>query len=143
MSTPPDRHLHPLPSGAPDPDAPDGAEGPDVARSLAVRAVAETVIEGITAGELDAHLPALAEALDDRLRQLTLQRSLEALARLRPGDRVRFNETARPLYLHGLSATVVDRTARNLVVQLDHPVGRFDTARLSCPPLTVDRLEGP
>lgn len=143
MRTPSDRHLRPVPPRTPHPDGPDGGEGPDPDHAHQVALITEAVIGGITAGQLDAHLPDLADAIEQRLRQLTLQRSLEALARFRPGDRVRFNDTARPLYLHGLVATVVDRTARNLVVDLDQPVGRFDTGRLRCPPLTVDPLEEP
>ncbi|HEY2657913.1 MAG TPA: hypothetical protein VGI55_19185 [Solirubrobacteraceae bacterium] len=66
------------------------------------------LLDAIAGGELDLHLPTVARAIDARLYLLHTMRSIDALAELVPGDLVRINHRARPRYLHGQRATIVD-----------------------------------
>ncbi len=56
----------------------------------------------IAAGELDAHLQAIAAAIHARIDLLETINSAKSLAMLNIGDRVRFNHHTRPQYLRGL-----------------------------------------
>jgi hypothetical protein len=94
----------------------------------------------IASGELDVHLPAIARALDARLHLLHTMESLDALAELVVGDCVRINHHARPRYLQGLDATVVDLDAQTATISLQRPIGRFTSGTIRCPPLVLDRL---
>ena len=67
-------------------------------------------------------------------------RSLDALAELVAGDHVRINHNARPRYLQGLHATVVDVDAQAVTISLQRPIGRFTGGTVRCPPLALDRL---
>jgi hypothetical protein len=98
------------------------------------------LFEAIAAGELDLHLPAIARAIDARLQLLHTMRSIDALADLVVGDLVRINHRARPCYLHGQRATIVDIDAQAATISLDRPIGRFTSGSLRCPPLALDRL---
>jgi len=98
------------------------------------------LLQSIASGELDVHLPALARAIDARRHLLHTMDSIDALAELVVGDRVRINQYARPRYLHGLRATIIDVDAVSATVSLDHPIGRFTSGRLRCPPLALDRV---
>jgi len=66
--------------------------------------------------------------------------SLDALAELVVGDRVCVNQYARPRYLQGLGATIIDVDAVAATISLERPIGRFTTGRLRCPPLALDRV---
>ncbi len=66
--------------------------------------------------------------------------SLDALAELVAGDHVRINHHARPRYLQGLHATVIDVDAQTVTISLQRPIGRFTSGQLRCPPLVLDRL---
>jgi hypothetical protein len=99
-----------------------------------------SLLDAIAAGELDAHLDALAAAVDARRRLLHTVRSATALATLCVGDRVRINERVSPRYLIGLHGAVVALDGEAATVHLEHPVGRFDTGRVRCPPLALDKL---
>jgi hypothetical protein len=101
------------------------------------------LLEAIAAGELDLHLPAIARAIDARLHLLHTMLSIDALAELVVGDRVRINHRARPQYLHGLHGTIVDVDAQAATISLDRPTGRFVSGKLRCPPLALDRFESP
>jgi hypothetical protein len=114
-------------AGEPDEASPVSAEG--------------LLLEAIAAGELDLHLPAIARAIDARLHLLHTMRSIDALAELVSGDLVRINHRARPRYLHGQRATVVDVDAQAATIRLERPIGRFGTGTLRCPPLALDRLD--
>src|SRR5215216_2568859 len=61
----------------------------------------QALVERIRAGELDAELPVLADAITERQELLAAAQALITRASLRVGDRVRINHRARPLYLHG------------------------------------------
>jgi hypothetical protein len=98
------------------------------------------VVEAIARGELDDQLAVLGAVINQRVRLLATARSMTALASLRVGDRVRINHSAKPNYLHGRAATVTGWAGQNVIVRLDHPVGRFTTGELRCPPLVLEPL---
>jgi hypothetical protein len=98
------------------------------------------LLDAIAGGELDVHLPAIARAIDARLHLLHTMRSIDALAEPVVGDLVRINHRARPRYLHGQRATIVDIDAQAATIRLDRPIGRFASGSLRCLPLALDRL---
>ena len=100
----------------------------------------QAVVEAIARGELDDELAVLGAVINERVRLLATARSMTTLASLRVGDRVRINHNAKPNYLHGRAATVTGWAGRNVIVQLDQPVGRFVTGELRCPPLVLEPL---
>jgi hypothetical protein len=59
------------------------------------------VVEAIARGELDGELGVLGAVINERLRLLATARSMQTLASLRIGDRVRIGHSAKPNYLHG------------------------------------------
>lgn len=118
-------------SALPAPRPPERPAPPDPERSL---------LEAITAGELDAHLGALAQAINARHQLLHTISSVDALAQLNVGDRVRINQSARPRYLHGIHGTVIDLDEQTATVCVHRPVGRFHSGEIRCPPLALDRL---
>ena len=101
---------------------------------------ADTLLDQIAAGDLDAHLTPIAEAIRARFDLLQTVNSAKALAQLTIGDRVRINHHATPRYLHGITGTIV---------HLDHKpqrsastsLGRFSSGEIRCPPLVLDRLQ--
>jgi hypothetical protein len=99
-----------------------------------------SLLESIASGELDLHLPAIARAIDARLHLLHTMKSIDALAELVVGDHVRINHHARPRYLQGLHATVIDVDVQNATISLQRPIGRFTSGTVRCPPLVLDRL---
>jgi hypothetical protein len=99
-----------------------------------------SLLESIASGEIDLHLPAIARAIDARLHLLHTMESLDALAELVVGDHVRLNRHARPRYLQGLHATVVDVDAQTATISLQRPIGRFTSGTIRCPPLMLDPL---
>jgi hypothetical protein len=94
----------------------------------------------VTAGQLDSDLPLLYNSIGDRLQAIHDARLANAMARLNIGDRVRIGHGVRPLYTHGLPATVIVRGTDQITIQLDHPVGKFVNGRIRCSPLDVDRI---
>jgi hypothetical protein len=97
------------------------------------------LLDSIASGELDVHLSAIARAIDARLHLLHTMESIDALAELVVGDHVRINQHARPRYLQGLYATVIDVDAQAAAISLERPIGRF-SGTIRCPPLVLDRL---
>jgi hypothetical protein len=98
------------------------------------------LLDSIASGELDVHLPAIARAIDARLHLLHTMESIDALAELVVGDQVRINHHARPRYLQGLHATVIDVDAQTATINLGRPIGRFSSGTIRCPPLVLDRV---
>jgi hypothetical protein len=113
---------------------------PQPARPPAPVDLVQAVVEAIARGELDQELGVLSAVINERVRLLATARSMRTLASLRVGDRVRINHSAKPNYLHGQAATVSGWAGQNVVVQLDHPVGRFTSGELRCPPLVLEPL---
>jgi hypothetical protein len=103
---------------------------PDAGRSL---------LDAIAEGELDDHLGAIAGAVDARRRLLHTIDSSHMLATLCLGDRVRISQRVSPRYLAGLDGTVVEIDDRAATVRLDFPVGRFESGRVRCPPLALEK----
>jgi hypothetical protein len=101
---------------------------------------AGALLDRIAAGELDAHLTAIAEAIRARFDLLQTVNSAKALAQLNIGDRVRINQHASPRYLHGIHGTIVDIDQQSATVCVHRPVGRFKSGEIRCPPLVLDRL---
>ena len=98
-----------------------------------------SLLDAIAEGELDDHLGAIALAVDARRRLLHTVDSSQMLATLCVGDRVRIGQRVSPRYLAGLGATVVELDDRAATVRLDVPVGRFDSGRVRCPPLVLEK----
>ena len=114
---------------------------PQPPRPAAVSAdLVQVVVEAIARGELDGELGVLGAVINERLRLLATARSMQTLASLRIGDRVRIGHSAKPNYMHGRAGTVTGWAGQNVVVQLDQPVGRFTTGELRCPPLILEPL---
>lgn len=104
------------------------------------RAPAErSLLDAIAAGELDAHLGAIAAAVDARTRMLHTIDSSHRLATLCVGDRVRIGQRVSPRYLAGHDGTIVELDDRAATVRLDFPVGRFESGRVRCPPLVLEK----
>jgi hypothetical protein len=100
----------------------------------------DELASAIADGELDPELLMLQDAITERLDTLTTRTTATALLELSPGDRVEINHTARPKYLHGARGTVAGLAGQHVIVSLDRPVGRFQSGRLRCHPLSLDRL---
>jgi len=66
--------------------------------------------------------------------------SIDALSELVVGDHVRINHHARPRYLQGLHATIIDIDAVTATLSLERPIGRSTNGNLRCPPRALDRL---
>src|SRR5215204_7652702 len=99
-----------------------------------------SLLDAIAAGELDDHLGALAAAVHARRQLLHTVDSATALAMLCVGDLVRINDHISPRYLAGLHGTVTDLDGAAATVRLEYPVGRFESGRVRCPPLVLDKL---
>jgi hypothetical protein len=98
-----------------------------------------SLLDAIAAGELDDHLGALASAVDARRRLLHTIDSSHKLATLCVGDRVRIGQQVSPRYLAGLDGTIVELDGHAATVRLDFPVGRFESGRVRCPPLVLEK----
>jgi hypothetical protein len=98
-----------------------------------------SLLDAIAEGELDDHLGAIAGAVDARRRLLHTIDSSHMLATLCLGDRVRISQRVSPRYLAGLDGTVVEIDDRAATVRLDFPVGRFESGRVRCPPLALEK----
>jgi hypothetical protein len=83
------------------------------------------LLEAIASGELDLHLLAIARAIDARIHLLHTMRSIDALAELVVGDLVRISHRARPRYLHGQRAMIVDVDAQAATIRFERLIGRF------------------
>jgi hypothetical protein len=99
------------------------------------------LLDAITAGELDEHLVAIADAVHARRQLLHTVRSAQAIAELCVGDMVMFTERIRPRYLEHELAEVAEVNERTVTVRLSRPVGRFGEAELRCRPLALRKLD--
>ena len=98
-----------------------------------------SLLDAIAEGELDDHLGAIASAVDARRRLLHTIDSSHRLAMLCVGDRVRIGQRVSPRYLAGLDGTIVELDDRAATVRLDSPIGHFESARVRCPPLVLEK----
>jgi hypothetical protein len=118
------------------------ASGTRSRRTVPPRARGEaerSLLDAIAEGELDAHLGAIAAAVDARRRLLHTVESSHRLAALCVGDRVRIGQGVSPRYLAGLDGTIVELDDRAATVRLDSPIGRFESGRVRCPPLVLEK----
>jgi hypothetical protein len=99
------------------------------------------LLDAITAGELDEHLVAIADAVHARRQLLHTVRSAQAIAELCVGDTVMFTNRIRPRYLEHELAEVTEVDDRMVTVRLWRPVGRFGEGELRCPPLALRKLD--
>jgi hypothetical protein len=94
------------------------------------------LLDQIAAGALDAHLTAIADAINARLDLLETIDSAKALAMLNVGDRVRFNYRTRPQYLRGVESVVIELDPHSATVRVHHAIGRFGSGEIRrCSPL--------
>ena len=98
------------------------------------------LLDAITAGELDEHLVAIADAVYARRQLLHTVCSARAIAELCVGDRVMFTNRIRPRYLEHELAEVTGVDDRTVTVRLWRPVGRFGEAKIRCPPLALRKV---
>ena len=98
-----------------------------------------SLLDAIAEGELDDHLGAIAAAVDARRRLLHTIDSSHMLATFCIGDRVRIGQRVSPRYLAGLDGTIVEIDDRAATVRLNSPVGRFESGRVRCPPLVLEK----
>jgi hypothetical protein len=96
------------------------------------------LIEAVTSGHLDAELPHLAQVVGARLALLAANRAAVARARLHIGDRVHIGHSVKPAYLHEQPAVVVGWHGSEVILQLDTPIGRFESGRIRCPPESLE-----
>jgi hypothetical protein len=99
------------------------------------------LLDAIAAGELDAHLVAIADAVDARRQLLHTVRSAQAIAELCVGDTVMFTNRIRPQYLEHELAEVTAVDDHLVSVRLWRPVGRFREGEVQCPPLALRKLD--
>jgi hypothetical protein len=85
----------------------------------------EGLLDALMLGVLDEYLDHIAAIVKIRRDIIAGVTNLVALSLLNPGDRVQFNETAKPRYLVGLVGTITGKEIERCVVQLDEPVGRY------------------
>jgi translation elongation factor EF-Tu-like GTPase len=93
------------------------------------------VIYDITIGTHD-------EYLDDILWAVKQRKSAIAPKAwdFKPGDRVRYTDATRPLYLIGATGVVRQINRTKVVVDLDQPAGRFHK-RVTTPTSLIEKIE--
>lgn len=97
----------------------------------------KAIVDAIIGGDADEGLTQVSEALRQR------RKALEAVKRtdFRVGDRVVFNQAAKPKYLAGIGATVIGLNPSTVVLNIDEHARarRFKGARgVRCPVAIVD-----
>ena len=103
------------------------------------RNATRSLLDAIAEGQLDDHLESIAAAVEARRHLLDMIDSSHMFATLCLGDRVRIGPRVSPRYLAGLDGTVVELDDRAATVHLDFPVGRFESGRVRCPPLALEK----
>jgi hypothetical protein len=106
----------------------------------AVKSPEQQLLDVVASGALDAHLGAIADAVEARWALLDTVRAADAIAKFCLGDTVMFNRNIRPRYLEHELATVVELDDHWVTVQLWRPVGRFTQQALRCPPLALRKV---
>ncbi len=81
-----------------------------------------TILADISCGTHDKDLLAMETAIKDRL--LAVRKS-RTQADYSIGDKVVFNQFCGTKYLWGMSATIVGKKQKKVLVKLDSPMGRF------------------
>lgn len=85
------------------------------------------------------------DALVDYIRQVFKSKRQQdrnrAFATLKVGDRVRYHN-CRPLYLNGMTGTILEKRESRFRVQLDRPTGKFRTGIVISSPSSLEKIEG-
>lgn len=92
----------------------------------------QDIIAAVHNGDLDEHLDSLLRHIASRNKTLTDR----TLATVKPGDEVTFSDQIRLKYLIGLTANVVKRNRKSVVVSCpdDPAYGRFQNSQnVRCP----------
>jgi hypothetical protein len=76
-----------------------------------------TILELIQSGKYDKHLDQITRAIQYRKEEIAFE--------MVPGSRARFRRNTRPAYLAGQEVTVIEWRRSRVLVQMDHPTGRF------------------
>jgi hypothetical protein len=95
----------------------------------------------VRAGNHDAELLALIDAINARTGELAKLRTAQAIARLSLHRRVVISADAKPQYLRGQTGEIHEIDGDIVVVCLDKPVGRFTSGHVRCPPGLLVPLE--
>jgi hypothetical protein len=81
----------------------------------------DRVLIDIVYGALDEHLNEIRNVVEARLKEIQEQ----TFQSLSVGDRIRINNSARPLYLRGATGVIVKINRTKVTINLDSPAGRF------------------
>jgi len=97
-----------------------------------------TVVEQIINGDLDGELDSIKEALRQRRKLKSSQKTAMAMITINVGDIVVLKNLT-PKYVNGERAKVVKKNRTKFQVKLDKPVGRFGTL-VTVPASCLDRV---
>ncbi len=100
----------------------------------------EALLDALMLGVLDDYLDHIAAIVKIRRDMIAGVTNLVAQSLLNPGDRVQFNETAKPRYLVGLVGVITGKELERCVVQLDEPVGRYTNGEVKARALQLRPL---
>lgn len=101
------------------------------------------LLAALRVGALDAHLPEIAQIVNDRLAALDAIAELVAASKLHVGDKVTLGHNLKPNYLHGRVATIIRKDGDKWVVRLDEPItGKFANADLRLSALQLEPIRG-
>lgn len=106
----------------------------------ALKSASQQLLDKVASGALDAHLVAIADAVQARRALLHTVRSANAVSELSLGDTVMLRGEIRPRYLQHEIGTVLELDDHWVTVQLWRPVGRFGQEPLRCPPLALRKI---
>lgn len=101
---------------------------------LSRQATSQSIAARTEAGELDAELCSIAEALNGRFAELARLRAERTLAQIGIGSRVIIGADAQPKHLRGMTGEVHEIDGDVVVVCLGGPVGKFKSGHVRCPP---------
>lgn len=101
----------------------------------------EALLDALMFGVLDDYLDHIAAIVKIRQDMIAGVTNLVAQSLLSLGDRVQFNETAKPRYLVGRVGVIKDKELERCVVQLDEPVGRYTSGEVKARALHLRPLE--
>jgi len=98
--------------------------------------VAQSIIRSINAGDADEEIRAVLKVVNERIK--TVARI--ALATLEVGDRVRFNDNTRPVYLRGATAVVQKVNHQSVTVTMETGVRKYAAgSKIRVPNTLLDR----
>jgi len=98
----------------------------------------EEVIAAIETGAVDDGIDDIVNAIKSRRGVLNARK----LREIKPGDVVVFNDSVRPQYLAGITARVVRRNQKRVVITLQEGVGRYSAGvDITTPVAIVDLVE--